>query len=293
MDIDELFSVFNENLKVVKTPKRIIDRHVYPEEQPALKDTDKIRVYHGCNRLNDCLLITSYGLTGKARAKRIYSYEANNNPKGLFVTVDLDIAKQFGNYIIEFSTIVKDLESPVWPKGSYTVQGQMASYFDGPEDREEERLRARRDASKNFGDSDRPELADSLYSSYEMQALFTGELDPNNIKAVWVSMDPTKTSSVARFSRLSRKEFLKRYYDDELDESDHSRLIFKPREKFDIVKFLDKLHDDHPQLNSTKEESISSILNILKNMDDVSLLTYVWPHHLEEAKKQIQNYEIK
>ena len=99
---------FQEYLVEVK----IIGRGI---PKKPLSDSDTIRVYHGAYDLGTVVQALKYGLTGDIRADRRYSYEANNNPRGLFVTPDLDVAKEFGPYIIEFHTRVSDLEAPVWP----------------------------------------------------------------------------------------------------------------------------------------------------------------------------------
>jgi hypothetical protein len=178
-----------------------------------LKDTDSIRVFHGARDLDTVVFAITHGLTGDQKANRTYSYENNNNPKGLFVTLDLNTAKEFGAYVIEFHTKVSDLEAPVWPSGMYTVQGGKESFFKSEEERENHRLQQRNkfknDENENIRNSDRPELAATLFSLRERQALFVGDLNPNSIKAIWVSSDPAKIKQP--YERLSIKEFLKMF----------------------------------------------------------------------------------
>jgi len=62
--------------------------------QPLKKD-DTFRVFHGFNNFRDAYRAAVYGLTGREYADRRYSYEADNNPYGLFVTLHLKKAGDF------------------------------------------------------------------------------------------------------------------------------------------------------------------------------------------------------
>mgnify|MGYP000055188431 CR=1 FL=1 len=197
---------FQEYLVEVK----IIGRGI---PKKPLSDSDTIRVYHGAYDLGTVVQALKYGLTGDIRADRRYSYEANNNPRGLFVTPDLDVAKEFGPYIIEFHTRVGDLEAPVWPGGSFTVQGQISPTFSDEEEREAERIaqkeRISKDAAKHIMQSDSPDVAFWLMDAGESQALFRGDLNRNSIRAVWVSTAPDRMRRPYR--RMKPREFLKEY----------------------------------------------------------------------------------
>lgn len=255
---------------------------------PPLKDDATIRVYHGFNRISDIFQTLKQGISGQERAPRIYSYEFNNNPKGLFVTISLNVAKDFGNYIIEFHTKVSDLESPVWPGGSFTVQGGYSSNFDSEEEREEQRLVTRQTAYKSKNpsvqESDRPELADILYNSSEQQALFIGNLNPNCVRAVWVNPDPSKTSSVMTYKRMRVAEFLKTHADEDTVKSQHSRRVLQPRDKFTMEKFMDKMVSNMKDYDMGYEKIIDGLLRMEKR----NLLVYLWPHQVEDAWKAIQ-----
>ena len=54
--------------------------NVYPEDRPVLKDSDYIRVFHGFRDMEDAIAACRYGISGKSRVGRVYSYEADNNP---------------------------------------------------------------------------------------------------------------------------------------------------------------------------------------------------------------------
>lgn len=100
-------------------------------EEPTkpFKNDDTITVYHGFRDIDDAILTAKHGTSGALRASRVYSYENDNNPKGLFVTPNLKTAKEFGLTIIEFDARFDELEPPVWPSGSYTGYGQYSQYW--------------------------------------------------------------------------------------------------------------------------------------------------------------------
>jgi hypothetical protein len=126
-----------------------------------LRDNDTIRVYHGTSDFETVFTAVTRGISGDRPVARRYSYESNNNPRGLFVSPDMKTVKDFGDYVLEFHTRVSDLESPVWPNGTFTVQGQMSGIFHDQAERELERLRVRgiytNDDLDVIRNSDRPE----------------------------------------------------------------------------------------------------------------------------------------
>jgi len=267
-------------------------KFVYPEDREPLKDSDTIRVYHGFNNINDLFYTLEMGLSGKERAKRIYSYEYNNNPKGLFVTISLDVAKDFGNYIIELHSPVSELEAPLWPSGSYTVQGGMSSYFNSDEDREETRLKRREEANKanelSIRNSDRPELAELLFSG-EQQALFKGELNNNSIRAIWVNSTPERSGRFSNYKRMSVKSFLKEYNYLKPKKKDYYNRqynkLLKPREKFSYSLLMDRIKNQYPEM---KEDYIN---DVFKNMGETELNTYLWPEQIKDAIEFFKNKE--
>lgn len=251
-----------------------------------LKDDDSIRVYHGSDDIDFIYTALTYGVTGDVMANRRYSYEINNNPKGLFVTPDLDTAKEFGGYVLEFHTRIYDLESPVWPGGSFTVQGGISGIFGSNDEREEERLRQRMNWSQSelefVRNSDRPELAALLISSGERQALFVGDLNRNSIRAVWGSEDPSRVGQ--QYNRMSPREFI-----DSLEsggikgrfgstanidhESEDIRKIkqklVEPREEVTFDTIVDRVSEKRPFLDR------DTIENIVRNNPE-SIRNFVW-----------------
>jgi hypothetical protein len=264
-----------------------------------LKDDYSITVYHGVDNTQDLYGFLKYGTTGKMYAGRRYSYEADNNPYGLFITIDLNVAKEFSRkYIIEFHTKVSDLEAPVWPTGNFTVQFQLSQQWKDKGERETHRNKLRselRGSKYDFiSQSDRPELAQTLYLNSEKQALFTGDLNSNSIKAIWVSRNPNKTKSV--YDRYERKEFLRKFEAEISKEGYKTKsnrmgqyLLLKPRDEVtlqNIMKSLKKQYGNMPVFN-TDEKLLSLLKNIKYNKD--SLYDLVWPHQIDKTWEIINN----
>lgn len=183
-----------------------------------LRDDQSVRVYHGTPAPEVVLAALTRGISGGSHVVRTYSFEQNNNPRGLFVSPDIKTAKEFGDYIIEFHSRVRDLESPVWPNGTFTSQGGMSGVFSDEQEREMERMAKRNHWSQSdidyISSSDRPEVAAMFLHAGERQALFTGDLNANSIRAVWVSRDPSRVGQ--QFDRVSPREFIEMYEDGSL-----------------------------------------------------------------------------
>lgn len=241
-----------------------------------LRDSDTIRVYHGARDPVLAYQAVTRGLSGGSRANRVYSYEMNNNPKGLFVTPDLRTAKEFGHTVIEFHTRVRDLEVPVWPGGGFTGQGQMAQMFNSDDEREQERLRQRMKWSQSeyefVRDSDRPEVAAMLLMGGERQALFTGDLNANSVRAVWVTPNRNISSTFQAFDRVSPREFIKMYesggygYGDKLP-NDIKKIPINPRDDMDADEFIDAFIS-HQKLKIGRREIIDVLLSNPDYIDD-------------------------
>jgi hypothetical protein len=254
-----------------------------------IKDSDTIRVYHGFNRFNDAYEVCKHGMSGSDRASRLYSYEYVNNPQGLFVTIDFKTAKKFvGAYppsvIIEFSSKASDLEAPSWKSGGYTVQGGYSQQFENNEDRENEKMRRKSlvlAISKHsyIKDSDDPLMADYLLNSAEYQALFRGDLNPNMIKYVWVTMGDTINR---KFERITVKEFLKNfvvYYTKEY--SSKENLLLKPKDTFSWELLIKNAMNKN---NGLTEEYIRDTFEYMLQSENVrNLLVYMNMRQVEEA----------
>lgn len=203
---------------------------VYYKQEP-IKNGESIRVFHGCNletAINACI----NGLSGQVRVPRKYSYENCMNPKGLFVTTDFNVAKDFAYdvntmVIIEFTANSNDLDTPVW-NGSYSYfgQGSNPKPFSNREEREKQK-QAYKDAAKNseysyVRDSDNPAMAERIFSNNEHQALFVGNLNPNQIKRFWVNKNGDRT-----YIPLSRKDFYLKFGNSEVKYNDYSKTYSK------------------------------------------------------------------
>lgn len=230
---------------IVREEVRYINPNRFDKEEP-LKDNQTLRVFHGFNSFEDVKKVINIGLTGKRKAARIYSYEAENNPYGLFVSIDPNIVKkEFANsgVIIEFSARVSDLEAPVWVGGrSYFVQGEYAESFKNMDEREQQKLLNRQRAGESPYDyiskSDRPELAETIFENAEKQALFVGDLDPNMIKYVWYNERLHKDRMLGgSWTRMKRADFLKKV---DTNYQDTRSFKYLPNENFEFDKFVKK-----------------------------------------------------
>ena len=263
-------------------------------ESKPLKDTDSVLVYHGTSSTELVKKWITKGLTGDTKANRTYSYEFNNNPKGLFVTPDLDTAKEFGTLIIEFHAAVSDLESPVWPSGTFTGQGQMSGMFNSDEEREAERKRIRDIQSKSGDDhikqSDRPELAAILMGGGERQALFIGDLNPKFVKAVWIKDEPDKSKST--YTRVNINAFLNMLNNNKLDNIQYNRgglsdenrdLVIKPREYLTGDEFVQRIINRYPERmrHMLTPEKVKSIFT----KEPMALRSEVW------SDRQFKHYK--
>jgi hypothetical protein len=269
----------------------------YLKDQDPIMDTDKIRVYHGFSSYSsaDAYVALTQGLSGQVRAGRIYSYESGNNPNGLFVTISFHTAKYFGKsgIIIEFDTNATNLEAPVWKgQDSYFVQGQMTQSFKDDEERKAETLRKREkyraeDPEGKYGrnrisKSDRPELADTLFNNNEMQALFIGNLNPNEIKSVWFNERLFKDRRHGgEWVRYHRKDFLRLYGDMIRNEhKDNPKLdsdkLFKPNDDFSI--------DVLKQAAEEQRWNFDDLLKYIKK-DSYYRDRFLWPKQFKQMQQ--------
>lgn len=267
---------------------RYININNMDKEQPLL-DNETLRVFHGFNNFADVESVLKNGLSGKVRAKRIYSYESGNNPYGLFVSVDLNIAKEFAEMsgvVIEFSTKVRDLEAPVWVGGrSYYIQGEYTEAFKDMDEREQQKLLNRQKSGESPYDyiskSDRPELASTIFDNRERQALYVGDLNPNMIKAVWYNEKLHKDKRLGGgWVRLSRKEFIDKL-SIETNNTFAGRKKYYPNDDFTIEDFKMRVG----RLFSGHLDTIISDIN-----DDYTLSLYgFYPKQIKQIKDLYQS----
>lgn len=232
--------------------------HAYDDFSPKanyqpFRADDTVRLFHGFREFGDAVTAAKNGFTGRELAHRVYSYEHDNNPRGWFVTMNRDIAAEFvGAYdvqaIVEFHARVRDLEAPIWPGNGYTVQGQMAQYFGHGADGRRKRAQRARDAEQessayaaqhgieHVAQSDKKYLASLLTMTREAQALYVGDMNPEDIIAFHVR--PKGALVTDPWERISREEFLQRYGE---GKSKFERKVFGPADAFDGDLFLHRI----------------------------------------------------
>ena len=302
---------------MIRMPKHSMNEDVRAlnmlKDRTPIKDTEKIRVYHGFGGYGkgSALNAIKYGLSGKDRADRAYSYETVNNPKGLFVSIDIKVVeRQFAGsgVIIEFDTLVSNLEAPVWKgQDNFFVPGQYTDGFKDDEERTAEQLRKRQmykdkdpegydkySMNQRISKSDRPELAQTLFNNGEQQALFIGHLDPNNIKYVWFHEGRWfKNTTRGEWKRIPRLQFIKlmkdAYAEEKANKSYNSNQMkgadkfFRPNEDFTIEKLTTILN--------SKGYDVQDFLQYY-GRDPYSLNTHFYPKQTEQLKKYLDDNNI-
>ena len=278
----------------------------YKTEFSPLVKGDTVRLFHGFYSMEDAVLAAKQGLSGALKADRRYSYESNNNPKGLFVTLKLDAAKEFTSKVVmEFVANENELEPPVWPGNGYTVQGQMEKFFSGNDAparaaRNQRRREMQKDTEdliqknpehmKHIAASDDKYKAFMLMSGREYQALFVGHLNPSSITAFWVSNDFKKDGKYATWTRLSVQEFIEKY-ESSIEKKHRDKKIFLPNEPFNAEKFKKGLSEAVGNRNS--DELIRDIYRYyvidgknekgsVRNFADF-MGRYLWPKQIAPA----------
>lgn len=303
---------------------RELEMGTYPDEIDPIKEDDEFRVYHGFYSYSDAINIALHGTSGGLRAKRVYSYESENNPRGLFVTLDRKTAqKGFAGgsqpTVMQFVAKESELRPPVWPGSGYTVQGQMAQYFyQHPKGerigRAEAQKKAKEDAMKSRYDaiskSNRPELAQMLFGS-EMQALFVGHLDPDRIEGFWVQrqQDPDYRKITDPWEFLTREQFIEEFgkdFDYKGVADDDTRLrMFTPDEDFSWERVAQYINDEYNKYDIKSElDTYDQVIGALMGRDfkkdmrrdyfEAKFKQYFWPKQLPQLynwiKKMYRQY---
>ena len=124
--------------------------------------------------------------------------------------------------------------------------------------------------------SDRPELGDSIFNNPEHQALFIGDLNPNEIKTVWFHEGRFfRRNTEGPWIRYSRRDFLKKYGNElkseEVPETLRSKL-FKPND--DLMS--SRLEEICKEFGMDKEE----LLDIFKSEQH-----FLWPKQIKQLEQ--------
>lgn len=273
----------------------------YNTKFQPIKSGDTVKVFHGYRDLSDAVSAARYGLSGKMKADRNYSFEFDNNPYGLFVTLNLVSAEKFASgsvhdqVIMEFVANVDELEPPVWPGGGYTVQGQMAQYFGHGGSGKVARKQAQADREnddyqpEHVLQSDKKYLS-SLMTSGEYQALYVGHLSPDRITGFMVRPGGKNFHYKAPWERLTREEFIERYGRVKPKREDYSsERIYGPNDDFNGDEFLKRMAEK----NDTTVDQVDSYLRNFwryvsggQNRSGTfadQMKSYIWPKQVRPA----------
>lgn len=266
----------------------------YDTKTSPLKAGDTITVFHGYNDYNNAILTAKHGLSGAEKANRVYSYEFDNNPKGLFVTPNFKVASQFiSGYkiavIIEFDAHLSELEAPAWPTGGWVGYGGYSQNWGWGAQGRAARRQAQKKLSAQHKDdpqnpesvrlSDDPYLANMMLSSGESQALYIGHLNPTRIKAFHVKEFDSNRVPTSDWNTLSRDEFLSKY-EELLDpkKSKKSFKMFNPDDEFDPEVFLNKM---------SAEMKIS---NVYETLIRIAKYVFTDQHKMTQFQQYLGNY---
>jgi hypothetical protein len=152
-----------------------------------------------------------------------------------------------------------------------------------------DREKHRKHSFEPIAKSDRPELAYWILDGGERQALFTGDLNANMIKAFWVNDKMvTQQRWGGTWERISRVEFIKRYplekqkyvdsdkprYSDAYEDAKDK--LFKPNDDFSMDVLINHFKHFH---------TAESLMNAVKADPDV-LKNYLYPKQLAQVSKQ-------
>lgn len=276
-----LMTIFKRMTNLGEAKIRFCDFLNLSEELP-----ERLTVFHGFSRIEKAIDAVKYGLSGKSKVARDFSYEADNNPTGLFVTPELKIAKTFGDVVIQFEVEIRELEAPVWPTGRYTGQNEKSEFFGrGREGRiaRHARIKFEDDDNAKNGRPSRLEL--SLFHSGESQALFIGHLNPSRISKILVA----RRGNGVVWEEISVEDFLKEFdHGDQVGDWSNSGKIFTPDEDFAIEVFYGRLSSKLKFL--TAEKINDSVRRMLSGDDprrqfETGMKKFLWPKQMVQAYK--------
>lgn len=300
---------------------RELQMGTYPDEIDPIQKDEEFRVYHGFYSVTDAINIAIHGTSGGMRAKRVYSYESENNPKGMFVTLDLKTAqKNFAGgtqpTVMQFVTKESELQPPTWPGGGWTGQGQMAQFFyqhpkgarlGRAEKMKQDREQAQQSQYKSISQSHRPELANTLFGS-EMQALFVGHLEASRIEGFHVQRQQKDYRRIDDpWEFISREQFVQEFgqefkYKGAAD--DYSRYrMFTPNQEFSWQQINNHLNDEYRKFQKnpleTEEDAYHGGIGPLmprdfkqgmkRNNFESIFAQYFWPKQLPQLHRWIVN----
>lgn len=233
-----------------------------------LKSDTVLTVFHGTD-IDTAIEMCEQGIDARQQMHRKYPHFISRGGKnemvnrGLFVTPSLKTALDFGNTVLKFPVLAKNLYSP----------------FPSPDIIRKDR----QVAQKWFPNSFRPEVSNSLLiKGSEPQALFRGLLSPRAIQMVYLAnydeSGQFTAGTVGEFqTKMSRENFIKWYYEvyqnkpGVRDKRSRPVVFVEPQEKLSFQELIQRIIDIYKKrfgYSAIKKETIYTVLqSALSNAD--------------------------
>lgn len=297
---NELFKIIDSAVKNIINEVRYIpsyvdyvDYHQYDfNSHDPINKNENIRVFHGTD-MKTAMMFAKNGINGTQRANRRFSYETGMNPHGLFVTTSFNKATDFfgngnsseGYVVLEFTVNEADLDTPVWNgQGTYFGQGSNPIPFRNKEERDVQKQKyndeANQDEKPFIRNSNNPALAKRIFDNNEHQALFFGQIGPNQIKRFWVK----RKDNNYKWEKYNLSQFLHKFGNE--NKGIKQTKLFTPNEDFISIEDMmeramkhlsPKLYNQRKE-NGTLPQEIQRYIKQFKEMflnDDESLYYYI------------------
>ena len=290
--------IINEARYIDTNPKYKKNPYQSLEQEP-FKENEYIKVFHGTDT-RTALFIALNGTSGQEFHPRRFSYENGMNPLGLFVTTDFNKATDFSrghgdnnHVILELTVNYNDLETPVWNgQNSYFGQGSNPIPFSSEDERNKQKQQYVKNAKEHeyeyIRKSYKPEVANMIFDNPEHQALFMGNISPNQIKRFWVSFkdgkyQPMKLNEfIRKFKNITRSDVYGR------EEKITKEKAYLPNENFttyrDFAERMAKIDNDYNEETINMYEE--GIIDYMKN-DPSILLSIVQQYMFPKQIKQM------
>jgi hypothetical protein len=209
------------------------------KEISQLQPNSVITVFHGTDK-DTAYEFCLNGIDAKKPQRyRKFPHISGGSPIkfGLFVAPDLETAQKFGNTILKFKSLGKNL--------IYRFPVEMKQYNKGF-------------YKSQYPKSFRPSVSyDMLDKGIEPQAIFVGMVSPRAIEKIYLY-----DYQNAIWNSMSREEYIEKYSETN-SKIRVFKSVFEPQEyNISLEEFVSRLAKEH---NSTNEEILNILINIYKS----------------------------